>query len=56
MSVQPARELFKGTFQTGVGWRAAYDVAGDGSRFLMVRPAETKTPGTELRVFFGWKP
>jgi serine/threonine-protein kinase len=56
ISVQPPRELFKGAFQTGGAWRSAYDVTRDGSRFLMVRRVEGKTPGTELRVLLGWKP
>ena len=54
LSAQPARELFTGTFESGSGGRAAYDVSRDGSRFLMIRAAEQKEPGGEFNVFLRW--
>jgi eukaryotic-like serine/threonine-protein kinase len=56
VSVQQPRELFKGTLHSGAAWRSAYDVAKDGTRFLMVRPVEGKLPGDQLRVVLGWRP
>ena len=56
IGVQTARRLFTGRFETGVAWRPAYDVSQDGTRFLMIRAAEAKEPGQELRVILGWKP
>ena len=56
LAVQPARELFSGTYQSGEAGRPAYDVSLDGSRFLMVRPPDVAPPGRELRIILGWRP
>lgn len=56
VSAQAPRELFSGSFESGVASRPGYDVSPDGTRFLMVRAADLNPPGRELRIVLGWRP
>ena len=54
LAIQPPRVLFRGTFDAGTASRPAYDVSGDGSRFLMVVSETLDRQTNELRVVLGW--
>ena len=47
--------LFEGTFQTSVMSSAAYDVAPDGQRFLMIKVGgEQEEAATQINVVLNW--
>jgi Tol biopolymer transport system component len=54
LTVQPARALFQGTFESGAASRPAYDISKDGARFLMVANDTSERRPQELRVVLGW--
>ena len=54
LALQPARVLFRGTFDAGAASRPAYDISEDGSRFLMVTSNTSERESYELRVVLGW--
>jgi serine/threonine-protein kinase len=54
LSAGTPRVLFEGAFESGGGARPGYDVSVDGSRLLMIRPADAERTGRQLRVFINW--
>jgi hypothetical protein len=54
------RELFRGTFVSGVGMSPPYDVHPDGKRFLMIKPPQiqeeepTEAPPRKINIVLNW--
>jgi len=46
--------LFQGSYTPTTGTFPFYDVSPDGQRFLMLKPAETAAPGTQIVVVQNW--
>ncbi len=48
------RTLFSGRFEEATGSFPNYDVAPDGSRFVMIRTADAPQPPVEMHFVLGW--
>ncbi len=46
--------LFEGRYQFSATSVSAYDVSPDGKNFLMVQPAETVQPATQIHIVLNW--
>jgi serine/threonine-protein kinase len=46
--------LFEGRYQFSATSVSTYDVSPDGKNFLMVQPAETVQPATQIDIVLNW--